>query len=264
MDFFQFLFLFYYRKKEHKMNDKIFSKSIKVLIVVTLIILAFFKGNVRDWLLIGFTAVWLVISVIRLSKKFANRSENVPQKKTRSRKISRKEAKQIQMKKTLLMHLNYRITDKLRSVYPDSTWNWVIRSPEKLAECGGVGRIRTTNTGEFTHAEIRVDSFANVEFTMLKLSPLEEQTNPPPSPDDAKLWYQMYGKELFVNAVTDLNTRGYKRLEINEAGEIIVGGEKQDEIENPLRTTAWESLVKILGDDGLNAHVEDNKLVLEW
>ena len=99
---------------------------------------------------------------------------------------------------------------------------------------------------------------------MVKLSPLEEQTNPPPSPDDAKLWYQMYGKELFVNAVTDLNTRGYKRLEINEAGEIIVGGEKQDEIENPLRTTAWESLVKILGDDGLNAHVEDDKLVLEW
>lgn len=247
------------------MKDKVFPKSIKVLIVVTLIILAFLKGNVRDWVLIGFIAAWLVVTMIRLGMRFAARSENgQQQKKTRTRKISRKEAKQMQMKKTLLMHLNYRITDKLRSVYPDSTWNWVIRSPEKLAECGGVGKIRTTNTGEFTHAEIRVDTFANVEFTMLKLAPLEEQISPSPLPADAKIWYQMYGKELFLNAVTDLNTRGFKRLEITEAGDILVGGEKQDEIENPLRATAWESLVKLLGDDGLDAYVENEKLILEW
>ena len=55
------------------MTYKIFTKAIKVLIVGTLIIMAFTKGNVMDWLLIGFTGGWLVFIAAYLIYKSGKR-----------------------------------------------------------------------------------------------------------------------------------------------------------------------------------------------
>ena len=55
------------------MQYKVFTKAMKVLIIGTLIIMAFTKGNVMDWLLIGFTGGWLVFMAAYLIYKSGKR-----------------------------------------------------------------------------------------------------------------------------------------------------------------------------------------------
>ena len=58
------------------MTYKVFTKAMKVLIVGTLIIMAFTKGNIMDWLLIGFTAGWIVFMAAYLIYKSGSREES--------------------------------------------------------------------------------------------------------------------------------------------------------------------------------------------
>ena len=57
------------------MKNMVFTKPVKVLIVGTLIIMACTKGNLADWLQIGFTAVWLMFTAVYLIKKSCSRED---------------------------------------------------------------------------------------------------------------------------------------------------------------------------------------------
>ena len=57
------------------MKSKVFTKPVRVLIVGTIILMAFTKGNLTDWLQIGFTAVWLIFTALYLIKKSNNHED---------------------------------------------------------------------------------------------------------------------------------------------------------------------------------------------
>ncbi len=57
------------------MTYKVFTKAMKVLIIGTLIIMAFIKGSIMDWLLIGFNAGWIVFMTVYLCVKSSKRED---------------------------------------------------------------------------------------------------------------------------------------------------------------------------------------------
>ena len=50
----------------------------------------------------------------------------------------------------------------------------------------------------------------------------EEDFDDPPEQDKAENWYKFLGRDILTDVITDLNTRGFKRMEITEDGEIRV------------------------------------------
>ena len=158
----------------------VFTKPVKVLIVGTLIIMACTKGNLADWLQIGFTAVWLMFTAVYLIKKSCSRED--PQQE---------------------------------------------------------------DPAEDPHEP-------------------QEEPDPLPNPSEAEVWYRMVGSQMLTDAITDLNTRGIKKLEIKENGDIIVSDSTVDTIDTLPDKALWDTLTELMRADGLTASVGHNAILISW
>ena len=162
------------------MKNMVFTKPVKVLIVGTLIIMACTKGNLADWLQIGFTAVWLMFTAVYLIKKSCSRED--PQQE---------------------------------------------------------------DPAEDPHEP-------------------QEEPDPLPNPSEAEIWYRMVGSQMLTDAITDLNTRGIKKLEIKENGDIIVSDSTVDTIDTLPDKSLWDTLADLMRADGLTASVGHNAILISW
>ena len=82
--------------------------------------------------------------------------------------------------------------------------------------------------------------------------------------EEVDTWYQMIGKTILTDAITDLNTRGYKQLTINENGEILVSGTVCDAVDSFPERPLWQRLTELLKNDGLNAFVNADQISVSW
>lgn len=171
------------------MQYKVFTKAMKVLIVGTLIIMAFTKGNVMDWLLISFTGGWLVFMAAYLIYKSGKR--------------------------------------------------------EALTEDDP--------------AEDPVDDDPADD----PMDP-DDEPDPLPDPSEAETWYRMIGSQLLTDAITDLNTRGIKKLEIKENGDIVVEDATVDTIDTLPEKSLWDTLTELMCDDGLTASIGHDEILISW
>ena len=171
------------------MTYKVFTKAMKVLIVGTLIIMAFTKGNIMDWLLIGFTAGWIVFMAAYLIYKSGKR--------------------------------------------------------EALTEDDP--------------AEDPVDDDPADD----PMDP-DDEPDPLPDPSEAETWYRMIGSQLLTDAITDLNTRGIKKLEIKENGDIVVEDATVDTIDTLPEKSLWDTLTELMRDDGLTASIGYDEILISW
>ena len=171
------------------MTYKVFTKAMKVLIVGTLIVMAFTKGNIMDWLLISFTAGWLVFMAVYLIYKSGKR--------------------------------------------------------EELSE------------------EVPPDNPDEDEPNQIPDEP-EDEPDPLPDPSEAEVWYRMIGSQLLTEAITDLNTRGIKKLEIKENGDIVVEDATVDTIDTLPEKSLWDTLTELMRDDGLTASIGYDEILISW
>ena len=119
-------------------NKKVLGKNMTFLIVGILAVMSFIRGNTQFWYLVGVFVIWAIWTLILLSKK--GRVKKILDKKEQFLEIIKNlkdKANDLTSAKsetdaTLLRHLNCRISDYLKSVYPEITWEWVTENPEKL------------------------------------------------------------------------------------------------------------------------------------
>jgi hypothetical protein len=80
--------------------------------------------------------------------------------------------------------------------------------------------------------------------------------------------YGIQGKKILENCVADLNSRGHASLIIRENGDICVrqaeGETVRDKFKNLPGKNAWQTLVKIIENQGLSASVTDDFIKISW
>ena len=67
-----------------------------------------------------------------------------------------------------------------------------------------------------------------------------------------------------TDAITDLNTRGIKKLEIKENGDIIVSDSTVDTIDTLPDKSLWDTLADLMRADGLTASVGHDEILISW
>ena len=268
------------------MKKGVFTKSLSVLIVVVLIASAVFRNQ---WIVIGALAAWtlfLVCSVLhgnrRRIARWAKRHapQTLPAEQSTEPRAKIIDIPDVSDPPALvaLRHLNCRISDKLKSAYPDVTWNWEAEQPDILAVKGGIGRIKLHQAGEFTHAEVAVDQLARIDFKMMKLvdinslvlgaKPATGESAAAPVTTDAAAWFDLVGREQLTAIVTELNTRNHHKLSIAENGDVYVVEDdapvKQSTLENLPGKNYWNELSTLISETGIKAQVAGNQLCLAW
>ena len=177
--------------------------------------------------------------------------------------------------KIMMRHISNRISEKLKSAYPDATWQYTPEPALGYILNGGTVRIETENTGTYTHADIRFDKYAKIQITMLIIGEFASQDTkstepeePAPAIVDVSAWYNLIGQKILDNAITDANAKGHKKLYIKENGDIVTGtGNKKkliDTLSHFPSKNYWKELQDLLTADDLTGSIDKEQFIISW
>lgn len=178
----------------------------------------------------------------------------------------------------LLLHLSLRITEKLKSAYPNATWQWKEKPSLHELLAGATVRIAVENMEQYTHSDITFDRFGRLHVEPMRIgnfSPMEgtadvseEDAKPDPAVVDVRAWYELIGQHILESQITELNANGHSKLTIKENGDIVINRQKKEVFVTALEAfpgkNYWNELVTILEANELAAKIAGNTLQVSW
>ena len=296
------------------MKKSVFTKSIKILIVSLLLLAVFFrKENSQKLMALAFilwAAVTAGILLLRQSGKLFKKCRalcSTLKRKIRQMMESPAEtpspatvqeppeepvppakpafpAPDSREYETMLLHIALRITEKLKSAYPQAVWQWKDTPFLQDILKGGTIRILVENMDTYTHADISFDRFGRIHVEPMVIGSFADtengtnarpqpggtdgETTPEPSVVDVRVWYELIGQKALEELITDLNANGHSMLTIKENGDIVVSCQKKKVLKATLDSfpgkTYWKELVSILEENELKGKIADDSLQVSW
>ena len=288
------------------MRKNVFSSSIKILIVFLLLLAVFFQKERSQKLMALALILWIAVTagifLFRKSGKLAKKcrafsaslkqagrtakapaektAEPVPKADTEPAEPAAptKPAPDSRETETMLLHISLRITEKLKSAYPQSVWQWKDTPSLQGILAGGTVRILVENMDAYTHADISFDRFGRIHVEPMTVGSFAEpsaggpetaeETPPEPSVVDVRVWYELVGQKVLESQITDLNANGHTKLTIKENGDIVVTRQKKEMLKGTLDSfpakSYWEELVLLLAEDELKGKITGNTLQVSW
>ncbi|WP_455436346.1 hypothetical protein [Hungatella hathewayi] len=256
--------------------------GVTALLVAVLAIMAFIRGPLQVWFLAAAFALWALWVIVPMVITARKRSHRRQKRQTPTPPVKPREFYVPDLSEpaegVLLRHVNFRISAYLKSAYPDVTWEWEEKEPERIITRGGTARIKLFGVPDFNYASVIFDSKANINCDMMRIVPLSEvagapsgapapQQNPP-QPTDPQIWYEMQARQVLEDLIADLHSRGHNSLTIKENGDICI---KQADAEVAAQTLKnfparnyWQALAKVFEKEGLAAAVTDTGLAVTW
>lgn len=292
------------------MKKTVFTRSIKILIITLLLLAVFFQKERSQKLMAIALILWIAVTagifLLRKSGKLTKKCgaffaslKNAGQmvkasteKPAEENTITAAETDPIRPAapapdsretETMLLHISLRITEKLKSAYPQSVWQWKDTPSLQNILAGGTMRIMVENMDSYTHADISFDRFGRIHVEPMVIgsfadvengtdakpeSGTGEETTPEPSVVDVRVWYELIGQTVLEKLITDLNANGHSMLTIKENGDIVVSCQKKKILKATLDSfpgkTYWKELISILEENELKGKISDNSLQVSW
>ena len=296
------------------MRKPIFTKSIKILIVSLLLLAVFFRKERSQKLMALAFILWAVVTVgillfrqsgklfkkcralcSALKQKIGQMMESPeeipspfpvqehPEEPVPPAKPSFPASDSWEYE-TMLLHIALRITEKLKSAYPQAVWQWRDTPDLRNILKGGTIRIMVENMDTYTHADISFDRFGRIHVEPMVIGSFadaengtgakpqsgdaDEETAAEPSVVDVRVWYELIGQKVLEELITDLNANGHSMLTIRENGDIVVSCQKKKVLKATLDSfpgkAYWKELVSILEENELNGKISDDSLQVSW
>lgn len=286
------------------MKKNVFTKSIRFLIITLIVLAVLVPKAYSQKSMAAAVILWLAFSLGHLlwnnkdkwtgkmpSMKFSFLSyddrestpettvvkktaepEPVPEQRTIPDTLAEEE------RNTMLLHLSLRITEKLKSGYPDAVWQWKDTPSLHDLLAGSTTRITVENMDKFTHADITFDRFGRIHVEPMSIGSFlpnaenveseDEASAPEPAVVDVRAWYDLVGQRILETQITELNANGHSKLTIKENGDIVINRQKKEVFVTSLEAfpgkTYWNELVTILQENELNAKIAGNSLQVSW
>ena len=294
------------------MRKTVFTKSMKILIISLLLLAVFFQKERSQKLMALVLILWIAVTAGiflfrksgKLAKKCSALSASLKQARRTAKAAAEKPAEAVPEPETepaspakpvpdsretdtMLLHISLRITEKLKSAYPQSVWQWKDTPSLQDILAGGTTRILVENMDAYTHADISFDRFGRIHVEPMTIGSFAEPSGngtsagpgtgdadaaeempPEPSVVDVRVWYELVGQKVLEAQITDLNANGHTKLTIKENGDIVVNRQKKEVLKGTLDSfpakSCWEELVLLLAEDELKGKIAGNTLQVSW
>lgn len=278
------------------MKRTVFTTSIQFLIITLLLLAVFIPHEVSQKVMIIIAGLWLlfmalhfIIRLYRNRKSSTSSTQKSHQEKTlklpklpfNSQKSETTSPTTLTQttdsdSKTMLVHIALRISDKLKSAYPDAVWQWTQTPSLHDILAGKTSRIHVENMSSYNYADVCFDRFGRIHvepmtigsFSSEEENTVSEEKAPEPAPVDVRIWYELVGQKVLEQQITELNTRGHSKLTIKENGDITIKRQKMDVLVATLESFPtkqyWNELITILEENELTARANDKTLIISW
>ena len=167
------------------------------------------------------------------------------------------------VEKLLIYQMRLRISEKLKSFFPDADFVTEDRNIYDLAVNRKALCMCTTGTDEYTHANIVMDEKGMLSLQMFRLISME-----PDKSFDINKWFSLEGQMTLTNIITDLNSRGCSRLAIDENGNVMINDNgkkiKSNSIKGFPPKNEWENLKLFVEKMGIKTQITDDSISLAW
>lgn len=249
------------------MRNYLKKSGLASIIVLSVISIVFLPKQIAQWLvLIGITTVGIFKGIEYL----CTHKEEFCEKRKKRRKRTEDSETRSDIRYAVIQ-LSHRITDKLHSAFPESSWHWLDEPNANLFLNGGRVRIATTKTENFSEADVILDSFGRIDIKMLETSSFTDVVkNQDEKADtdytvDAKAWYEQWGQKVLTDLITELNARGTKVLCIKEDGSVVIDEDKQVGLLKAFPTkNLWKKLIGVFEESGLTAVENEHGIEIGW
>lgn len=293
------------------MRKTVFTKSMKILIISLLLLAVFFPKDRSQKLMALALILWIAAAIgfllLRKSGKLikkcrallsalkqsvgqilADSEKTLPPVPVQDQPAQSEEpispakpalpASDSRECQTVLLHISLRITEKLKSAYPQSVWQWKDTPSLQGILNGETTRILVENMDAYTHADISFDRFGRIHVEPMTIGSFAEpsadsqddaeETPPEPPVVDVRVWYELVGQKVLESQITDLNANGHTKLTIKENGDIVITRQKKEVLKGTLDSfpakSYWEELVLLLAEDELKGKITGNTLQVSW
>lgn len=255
------------------MKQKIsLGSSISILIGVVIAILALLRGPVQTALLLvtfALWGLWVVLTLLRPAWRANRAYRSREEREAREQNVLSNR----NVAGLLLCHVNYRISDYLKSAYPNVRWEWTMNDPTLFIARGGTGRIRLYGVPDYEYADVTLDQKGSLNCSLVKIVPVQDNgqgaSSGQHSPDPS-VWFELEGRDVLDTLIADLRSRGHSSLSLNEDGSISfqpeAGGSKTT---RPVfasfpEKVYWPRLADVLAQEGLSADVQADHIAVSW
>ena len=299
------------------MRKTVFTKSMKILIISLLLLAVFFPKDRSQKLMALALILWIAAAIgfllLRKSGKLikkcrallsalkqsvgqilADSEKTLPPVPVQDQPAQSEEpispakpalpASDSRECQTVLLHISLRITEKLKSAYPQSVWQWKDTPSLQGILNGETTRILVENMDAYTHADISFDRFGRIHVEPMVIGSFADkengtnakpqpggadgETTPEPSVVDVRVWYELIGQKVLEELITDLNANGHSMLTIKENGDIVVSCQKKKVLKATLDSfpgkAYWKELVSLLEENELKGKISDDSLQVSW
>lgn len=185
--------------------------STSILTGAVIAILALLRGPVQTvLLLLTFTlwGLWVVLALLRpswqINRDYRRREERDAREQSA---LSGKNLSGL-----LLCHVNYRVSDYLKRVYPNARWEWMMPNPVLFIAQGGTGRICVFGVPDYEYADVTLDRNGSLDCSLVKIVPVADSGQGAPSGQptlDPSAWYELEGRGGLDSIIADLRSRGH-------------------------------------------------------
>ena len=280
------------------MKQNVFTKSIQILIVTLLLLAVLLPKEYSQKGMILALFLWSVFSLISFfySRKKTGTIKNPFRRNhpVTMDDIPCEDAKEVLANledtsptrfflsetevNTILLHLALRITEKMKSAYPNAVWQWMGRPDLSEILSGTSVRVSVEEMSNYTHADIAFDRFGKIHITPMIIGNFaesaqakdqtKEESPKEPAIVDVRAWYELVGQHILENHITELNANGHSKLTIKENGDLVINRHKKESLVATLDAfpgkTYWNELITIFEENELHAKITGNTLQLSW
>jgi len=254
-------------------NYQLLWSSISILVGVVIGILAFTRGTLELVLLIAAFTVWgawLILKFLMPSWRRSRAERETEQRAQQMNGAAEGSNLDAATGQFLLHHVNYRISEYLAQAYPNIRWEWMLDDPVPFVLNGGTARIRVFCVPDYEFADVTLDRQGQLSCSFVKVVPVNAEQKGEQSEINPQVWYETQGRGVLQGLITDLNSRGHKKLFIDENGDITIqpGDDGKEVAQGVLRAfpakVYWEKLVEVMHQAGLSAAILDNYVTVSW
>ena len=141
-----------------------------------------------------------------------------------------------------------------------------------IAERKKAAYIPVQQAGEYCHISIMLSEMGEIHmnlFSLVNFESIQETKNLMENKkQDIEQWFTQKGQQLLTELITNMNSRGYSRLSINENGDVTVKENgrnvRKDHFREIPPKESWARLRELMIDEDVQVQVSGRQLTFAW
>ena len=221
----------------------------------------------RTAVMAAVVVIWTAVLWWKLKKEAGKQKE---QQKERAMQVIDLEP---DYKKLFFQQIQLRVQEMLRMKFPGAAVDLCEKEIERLATFGKAVYVPIRKADDFCHMSIALKGNGDIQMNLFSLVSLENahETKVSEAMDlevDVEQWYTQKGQLLLTELITNMNTRGYSELSINENGDVTVKENGRNVVKDRFQEIPpkkqWTKLKKLMAEEDVQVQVSGKQLNIAW